>query len=88
MYILYLQNAQSEAVTFLGSSERGQSLYTIPGLDYVSQNDIMPYTTAEKIPIHHELFDKFLTYDPSSSECGCHKSVSYCICFHFNGLLF
>nr|XP_039248462.1 polymerase delta-interacting protein 2-like isoform X1 [Styela clava] len=61
-------NAQSEAVTFLGNNERGQSLYTIPGLDYVSQEDILPYTTSEKIPIHHELFDKFLSYDPKSSK--------------------
>lgn len=61
-------NAQSESVTFLGNTERGQSLYTIPGLDYVSQDDILPYTTVEKIPIHHDLFHKFLTYDPTSGK--------------------
>lgn len=59
-----LQRAQSEAVTFLGSQESSRSLYAIPGLDYVAHEDILPYTTSEKNPIHHELFDKFLTYHP------------------------
>ncbi|XP_066905682.1 polymerase delta-interacting protein 2 isoform X1 [Halyomorpha halys] len=58
--------AQTEAVTFLGSPEGGcRSLYAIPGLDYVSHQDIWPYTSSEKQPVFHELFDKFLYYNPS-----------------------
>ncbi|XP_075146097.1 DNA polymerase delta interacting protein 2 isoform X2 [Haematobia irritans] len=54
--------AQTEAVTFLGNQESNRSLYAIPGLDYVSHDDIMPYSTGEKLPLQHELFEKFLTY--------------------------
>lgn len=56
--------AQTEAVTFLGNQENSRSLYAIPGLDYVSHKDVLPYTTTEKQPLSHELFDKFLMYDP------------------------
>lgn len=52
--------AQTEAVTFLGNQDSNRSLYAIPGLDYVSHDDIMPYSSTEKNPLHHELFDKFL----------------------------
>jgi len=55
---------QTEAVTFLGNQENSRSLYAIPGLDYVAHEDILPYTSTEKQPIHHELFDKFLMLDP------------------------
>lgn len=34
------------------------------GLDYVAHEDIIPYASTEKQPIAHELFDKFLMYDP------------------------
>ncbi|XP_039298845.1 polymerase delta-interacting protein 2 isoform X6 [Nilaparvata lugens] len=54
--------AQTEAVTFLGNQESSRSLYAIPGLDYVAHEDILPYTTTEKQPLQHELFDKFLMY--------------------------
>ncbi|RZF41202.1 hypothetical protein LSTR_LSTR011583 [Laodelphax striatellus] len=54
--------AQTEAVTFLGNQESSRSLYAIPGLDYVAHEDILPYTTTEKQPLQHELFDKFLVY--------------------------
>jgi len=56
--------AQTEAVTFLGNHENSRSLYAIPGLDYVSHDDIMPYSSTEKNPLNHELFDKFLQYQP------------------------
>ncbi|XP_067015302.1 polymerase delta-interacting protein 2 isoform X2 [Anabrus simplex] len=56
--------AQTEAVTFLGNQESSRSLYAIPGLDYVAHEDILPYTTTEKQPLQHELFDKFLMYYP------------------------
>lgn len=51
-------------MTFLGNQESSRSLYAIPGLDYVAHEDIMPYTSAEKAPLQHELFDKFLAYSP------------------------
>lgn len=37
------------------------------GLDYVGHEDILPYTTMEKLPIKHELFDKFLTLDAANN---------------------
>ncbi|KAH8265549.1 hypothetical protein KR038_010241, partial [Drosophila bunnanda] len=58
--------AQTEAVTFLGNQDSNRSLYAIPGLDYVSHEDIMPYSSSEKNPLQHELFDKFLTHAPDA----------------------
>ncbi|XP_071944012.1 polymerase delta-interacting protein 2-like isoform X2 [Antedon mediterranea] len=52
--------AQTEAVTFLGNQDNNRSLYAIPGLDYVAHEDILPYSSADKTPLQHELFDKFL----------------------------
>ena len=64
-----LKRAQTEAVTFLGNPEGGcRSLYAIPGLDYVSHQDIWPYSSTEKLPVFHELFDKFLYYNPSGGK--------------------
>ncbi|CAF3880014.1 unnamed protein product, partial [Rotaria magnacalcarata] len=59
--------AQTEAVTFLGNQERDRNLYAIPGLDYVAQEDIIPYTSTERTPIEHELFDKFLMHDSETT---------------------
>ncbi|XP_067649270.1 polymerase delta-interacting protein 2-like [Haliotis asinina] len=59
--------AQTEAVTFLGNQENSRALYAIPGLDYVAQEDLLPYTSTERSPIQHELFDKFLMHDTDSS---------------------
>ena len=50
-------------MTFLRNgdpSEKNRSLYAISGLDYVAHEDIIPYKSKDKVPIHHELFDKFL----------------------------
>ncbi|XP_064549708.1 polymerase delta-interacting protein 2 [Drosophila montana] len=58
--------AQTEAVTFLGNQDSNRSLYAIPGLDYVAHDDIMPYSSTDKHPLQHELFDKFLTNAPDS----------------------
>jgi hypothetical protein len=63
-----LQRAQTEAVTFLGNQDSSRSLYAIPGLDYVAHEDILPYTTTEKQPLQHELFDKFLMYYPDKGK--------------------
>ncbi len=63
--------AHTESVTFLGKGSSGngagngdgaRNLYAIPGLDYVAHEDILPYTTRDRVPIQHELFDKFLAY--------------------------
>ncbi|XP_072164463.1 polymerase delta-interacting protein 2-like [Diadema setosum] len=57
--------AQTEAVTFLGNQENNRSLYAIPGLDYVAHEDVLPYSSSgEAHPISHELFDKFLEFNP------------------------
>lgn len=61
--------AQPEAVTFLSNRESSRSLYSIPGLDYVAHEDILPYTTNEKTALQHELFDKFLAYNPNHDPC-------------------
>lgn len=37
------------------------------GLDYVSHEDILPYNSTEQVPIQHELFERFLMYNPSKS---------------------
>lgn len=73
MYVI-LQRAQTEAVTFLGNQESSRSLYAIPGLDYVAHEDIIPYTSAEKTPLQHELFDKFLGHSPDK---GINKYLVY-----------
>lgn len=61
--------AQTEAVTFLGNNESSRSLYAIPGLDYVAHEDILPYkvdlSTNDKLALQHELFDKFLSFNPN-----------------------
>lgn len=60
--------AQTEAVTFLGNQESSRSLYAIPGLDYVAHEDILPYQSCERLPLQHELFDKFLMPNPEKND--------------------
>ena len=38
------------------------------GLDYVGHEDVLPYKTTEKQPIHNHLFDKFLTGDENNGK--------------------
>jgi polymerase delta-interacting protein 2 len=59
--------AQPESVTFLSGPQSNRSIYSITGLDYVSQNDVLPYMSTEKHPILHELFEKFLMFNSESS---------------------
>ncbi|XP_006640852.1 polymerase delta-interacting protein 2 isoform X2 [Lepisosteus oculatus] len=61
------QRSQTEAVTFLANHDDSRALYAIPGLDYVSHEDILPYSSTDQIPIQHELFERFLMYNPSKS---------------------
>ncbi|XP_065312581.1 polymerase delta-interacting protein 2-like isoform X2 [Gordionus sp. m RMFG-2023] len=59
---------QSESVTFLGGQQNSRaSLYAVPGLDYVSHDDILPYTTTEEFPFYHELFNRFINYNPDKN---------------------
>lgn len=50
----------------MGNNESSRSLYAIPGLDYVAHEDILPYSTNDKTALQHELFDKFLTFNPDN----------------------
>jgi polymerase delta-interacting protein 2 len=51
-------------VTFLADNSES-TLYSLPGLDYVSHEDILPYAPSDRNPLQHELFDKFLEPNPS-----------------------
>jgi polymerase delta-interacting protein 2 len=59
--------SQPESVTFLSGPKSNRSVYSIQGLDYVSHHDVMPYTSTEKTPIVHELFEKFLMREPEDA---------------------
>uniref|UniRef100_A0A8C9R8R7 Polymerase delta-interacting protein 2 n=1 Tax=Scleropages formosus TaxID=113540 RepID=A0A8C9R8R7_SCLFO len=59
------QRSQTEAVTFLANHDDSRALYAIPGLDYVSHEDVLPYSSTDQVPIQHELFERFLTFNPS-----------------------
>lgn len=60
----YVSNrTQTEAVTFLGHPDNSKSVYSIKGLDYVAHEDILPYTSYEETPIHHELHGKFFRFN-------------------------
>lgn len=60
--------SQPESVTFLSGPKLNRSVFSIHGLDYVSHHDVLPYTSTEKLPIVHDLFDKFLMRDPDDVE--------------------
>lgn len=57
----------TESVTFLSNQENNGTLYSIPGLDYVGHEDVLPYKTTQKQPIHNHLFDKFLLASDTTS---------------------
>lgn len=58
----------AETVTFLSNQGNTGTLYSIPGLDYVSHDDLLPYNSTEKQPIHNHLFEKFLTQDSDGGQ--------------------
>lgn len=63
----YVSNrTQTEAVTFLGHPDNSKSVYSIKGLDYVAHEDILPYTSYEETPIHHELHGKLFRFNQDS----------------------
>jgi hypothetical protein len=43
-------------------------VYSIHGLDYVSHHDVLPYASSERLPIVHDLFDKFLVCNPAETK--------------------
>lgn len=58
---------QTEVVTFLGHPDSSKDVHPIKGLDYVAHEDIMPYTSHEERPIHHELYSRlFKCQNPSN----------------------
>lgn len=59
--------SQPESVTFLSGPKSNRSVYSIHGLDYVSHNDILPYRSTERVPIVHDLFDKFLVQNSAET---------------------
>lgn len=60
--------SQPESVTFLSGPKSNRSVYSIHGLDYVSHSDILPYRSTERVPIVHDLFDKFLVQSPVETD--------------------
>ncbi|XP_064391589.1 polymerase delta-interacting protein 2-like isoform X2 [Halichondria panicea] len=56
-----------EAITFLASS-KDTSLYSLPGLDYVAHEDILPYTSTGQDSFSHQLFPQFFV--PSGDKQG------------------
>lgn len=56
-----------ESITFLSGPPSNRTVHTIYGLDFVSQNDVLPYSSTDKVPIIHDLFDRFLKTEPNSS---------------------
>lgn len=48
----------------------------------MSHEDILPYNSAEQVPIQHELFERFLLYNPAkskpSSAASAFQLMPYC----------
>ncbi|XP_029924194.1 polymerase delta-interacting protein 2-like isoform X2 [Myripristis murdjan] len=61
------QRSQTEAVTFLTGHDDNRELYTVPGLDHVSHEDILPYNSTAEVPIRHELFQRFFQFSASNA---------------------
>ncbi|EDV23246.1 uncharacterized protein TRIADDRAFT_58326 [Trichoplax adhaerens] len=53
---------QRDSITFLGNSAE-EPLYSLPGFDYLSHDDVLPYKTVDKQPIKHNFFNKFFEVD-------------------------
>ena len=63
--------SQPEGITFLADKDNS-SLYTVSGLDYVSHEEVLPYTSTDSDePFRHELFEQFLV--PSTDD----SKISY-----------
>ncbi len=69
------------------------------GLDYVSHEDILPYNSTEQAPIQHELFERFLMYNPakckptftvstSAFNISLHTNLLQCPEVHFSDCIY
>jgi len=50
------------------SIETMTGIQTVPGVDYVSHQDILPYSSAEKAPIKNELFKHFFQQNSENKQ--------------------
>lgn len=68
---------QTEVVTFLGHPDSSKDVHPIKGLDYVAHEDMLPYTSHEERPIHHELYSRlFKCQNPSNSPSSSSAAAS------------
>ena len=70
----YLFQRKGEAVTFLNDSEKrnpdmSNLVCSSCGLDYVWHEDVLPYTSSEKIPISHNHFKDFFSQNENTGKC-------------------
>jgi len=58
------QNENAFVFTALDTDDKSSNLLdTIPGIDYVSHENLLPYKSSESMPIKHVLFDHFFELD-------------------------
>lgn len=50
------------------TSETMTGIQTVPGVDYVAHQDVLPYSSAEAVPIHNDLFKIFFVQDEESKQ--------------------
>lgn len=57
-----------DGVTFLPDVNNIDStlLHVMPAMDYVTQDDVIPYSSSEVLPIQHDYFHEFLESVPES----------------------
>lgn len=53
------------------------------GLDYVSHEDILPYSSTDQVPIQHELFERFLMYDQTKGNFWLQREVFRARCWRY-----
>ena len=60
----------------------------VVGLDYVSHDDILPYTSTSQDPFQHELFDQFLALESKDDgtyvncHCTCLLNFYFFLCVY------
>uniref|UniRef100_A0A914UY33 ApaG domain-containing protein n=1 Tax=Plectus sambesii TaxID=2011161 RepID=A0A914UY33_9BILA len=60
----------SDMTTYILESPEGPQWAALNGVDYVSHEDVLPYSSCESEPIEHDLFQKFVQVAPQVSEDG------------------
>ena len=78
------QVSHGEGITFLGS-KTDNKFYTIPGIDYISHHDVLPYEHSESTrdPIQHNLFTKFFEKKTDASKYVC-LFVCFLVCLFYH----